>query len=952
MKKLLSLLLLIIAPLLIFGQSSFTNVGGTWTYNQNFNSLTTAGAWSNNSTLSGWYIEKNSAGAISSFALNTGSTTTAGLYSYGTASASDRSIGSYLTNAFAGSPGGVGYGLRIQNNTGGPINSITVAYTGEQWRKENSATAHKLTFAYKTGTNLTTVGATDLITGGFTAITSLDFTTPQASATTATALDGNLAANRVVISATTITFASPVASNEEILLKWFDVNDSGNDHTLTIDDLTITAGQSTSPSLSATPVSISGLNYTENNGPSAATSYNLSGTNLTPLDDNITITAPTNFEVSTTANGTFTDNLLVPYTGGALATTPIFVRLKAGLTTGSYGGVSTFVTNTGGGASSAANVAVTGTVNAPIGSFTPIGTARTLAQGTSVNIAGRVTVAQQFGGLQIFIQDITGGISVFKSTGNMVQENSLVIGDSVQVTGTLAAFNQLLQVNVTQINKVAATSFIPEPKVITSTQILDNEGQLVRINDVNIPSATFAAQTNYTFTPVQVRITQQTNTAGYTNPLVGTSVVAGTGYVIGIAGRFNTSAQLLARLTTDIVRTGDPAPGSTDADFDSESTLDVACWNIEWFGATGSGFGPTDEALQLQNAKTVIKTINADIYNVNEIANLTAFNTLVTELNNEGFAYSGICSSRLSNNDNVAGQRVCFLYKTALFSNVTTKHIFETLDDALDAASVPAVLNSFPDADKTRFWASGRLPFTLTADVNIPNTPSKRIMFIGVHGRANTGTTPAEALSRYNMRKFDVEALKDTLDAQFPTLPIVMMGDFNDDIDFTVATTAGVPNNQTSYIAYNNDPTKYNMNTRSLSDAGLKSTVGFSDMIDHIISSNELTTEYIANSARVSNAESYITSYGSTTSDHYPVMLRFNLAVNPCVTVLNLVSPADDYTSGTQIKQASSTNGKITATNAVTGTANATYQAKSVELNAGFKADSGTIFRAEIGGCN
>ncbi|MFY7908923.1 MAG: 3-coathanger stack domain-containing protein, partial [Emticicia sp.] len=265
---------------------------------------------------------------------------------------------------------------------------------------------------------------------------------------------------------------------------------------------------------------------------------------------------------------------------------------------------------------------------------------------------------------------------------------------------------------------------------------------------------------------------------------------------------------------------------------------------------------------------------------------------------------------------------------------------------------VPAVLNSFPDADKTRFWASGRLPFTLTADVNIPNTPSKRIMFIGVHGRANTGTTPAEALSRYNMRKFDVEALKDTLDAQFPTLPIVMMGDFNDDIDFTVATTAGVPNNQTSYIAYNNDPTKYNMNTRSLSDAGLKSTVGFSDMIDHIISSNELTTEYIANSARVSNAESYITSYGSTTSDHYPVMLRFNLAVNPCVTVLNLVSPVDDYTSGTQIKQASSTNGKITATNAVTGTANATYQAKSVELNAGFKADSGTIFRAEIGGCN
>jgi len=952
MKKNLSLLLFLVAPFILFGQSTFTNVGGTWTYNQDFNTLTTAGSWSNNSTISGWYIEKNSAGVISSFALNTGSSTTAGLYSYGSTAASDRAIGTYLSNAFAGNPGGIGYGLRITNNTGGPINTIPVAYTGEQWRKENNAAAHKLTFAYKTGTNLTTVGVTDLTTGGFTTVTALDFTSPQAAATAATALDGNAAANKTVFSAITITFTNPVASNEEILLKWFDINDSGNDHTLTIDDIIVTAGQSTSPALSATPASISGLNYAENSGPSAATSYNISGFNLTPVDDNITITAPTNFEVSTSSNGTFSDNLLIPYTGGALATTPIFVRLKAGLTTGNYGGASTFVTNAGGGASTS-NVAVTGTVNAAIGTFTPIGTARTFTQGTTVNIAGRVTVGQQFGGLQIFIQDITGGISVYQATGNMVQENSLVIGDSVQVTGTLAAFNQLLQVNVTQITKVAATPFIPAPKVITSTQILDNEGQLVRINDVNITAATFAAQTNYPFMPVQVRITQQTNTAGYTNPLIGTSVVAGTGYVIGIAGRFNTSAQLLARLTTDIVRTGDPAPGSTDADFDSESTLDVACWNIEWFGTTGSGFGPTDEALQLQNAKTVIKTINADIYNVNEISNLTAFNTLVSELNTDGFAYSGICSSRLSNNDNVTGQRVCFIYKTALFSNVTTKHIFETIDTALDGGSVPTVLNAYPDADKTRFWASGRLPFTLTADVNIPNSPSKRIMFIGIHGRANTGTTPAEALSRYNMRKFDVEALKDTLNAQFSTLPTVMMGDFNDDIDFTVATTAGVPNNQTSYVAYNNDPTRYNMNTRSLSDAGLKSTVGFSDMIDHIISSNELTTEYIANSARVSNAESYISSYGTTTSDHYPVMLRFNLASsNPCVTTLNLVSPADDYTSGTQIKQASSINGKITATNAVTETANATYQAKVVELNAGFKAYNGTIFKAEIGGCN
>jgi hypothetical protein len=74
---------------------------------------------------------------------------------------------------------------------------------------------------------------------------------------------------------------------------------------------------------------------------------------------------------------------------------------------------------------------------------------------------------------------------------------------------------------------------------------------------------------------------------------------------------------------------------------------------------------------------------------------------------------------------------------------------------------------------------------------------------------------------------------------------------------------------------------------------------------------------------------------------------------SPCPTNLALANPADNITSGNITKQASASNGKITATNFVTGAGTkATYQAKAVELNAGFKADSGTIFRAETGGCN
>ncbi len=75
----------------------------------------------------------------------------------------------------------------------------------------------------------------------------------------------------------------------------------------------------------------------------------------------------------------------------------------------------------------------------------------------------------------------------------------------------------------------------------------------------------------------------------------------------------------------------------------------------------------------------------------------------------------------------------------------------------------------------------------------------------------------------------------------------------------------------------------------------------------------------------------------------------------PCPQNLTLSStnvPSDDVNTGTLLKEASAANGTITATNKITGTANVTYQAKSIQLNEGFKADNGTVFLAQTGGCN
>ncbi len=77
-----------------------------------------------------------------------------------------------------------------------------------------------------------------------------------------------------------------------------------------------------------------------------------------------------------------------------------------------------------------------------------------------------------------------------------------------------------------------------------------------------------------------------------------------------------------------------------------------------------------------------------------------------------------------------------------------------------------------------------------------------------------------------------------------------------------------------------------------------------------------------------------------------------NMATIAITNLLTIASPIDDYSSGMVVKTASSINGKIIATNKVTGTANVIYSAKSIELNAGFKADNGTVFLAKVGGCN
>lgn len=111
-----------------------------------------------------------------------------------------------------------------------------MSYTGEQWRNSGNTTQHSLTFSYLVGVGLEGLNLQSDV--GWTAFAGLNFTGPVALSGAA-ALDGNASANRVDLSATLSGVS--LAPNQEIFLRWSDIDNTSADHGLAIDNFNVTA---------------------------------------------------------------------------------------------------------------------------------------------------------------------------------------------------------------------------------------------------------------------------------------------------------------------------------------------------------------------------------------------------------------------------------------------------------------------------------------------------------------------------------------------------------------------------------------------------------------------------------------------------------------------------------------------------------------------------------------
>lgn len=273
------------------------------------------------------------------------------------------------------------------------------------------------------------------------------------------------------------------------------------------------------------------------------------------------------------------------------------------------------------------------------------------------------------------------------------------------------------------------------------------------------------------------------------------------------------------------------------------SSLDFATWNIEWFGDTSNG--PANETLQLENVRDVILGSAIDIWGFQEVGDSSHWNSLESQLT----GYTGFLANESHVTDGPA-------YYSG-FSNTELKV------GILYNSSIATLLGARIILTQNDTDFAGRPPMEVKLRVTL-NGVTEDIVVIVLHAKCCTDD------ASWQRRVNASNALKSFLDTTYPTQKVFIIGDFNDDVDTSISVGKASP-----YQNFVDDAADYVFPTKALSDAGITSTVNYDDMIDHHLTTNEGNATYVANSAEVYRVDQYITNYGTTTSDHYPVLSRY-----------------------------------------------------------------------------
>lgn len=216
-------------------QYVYSTLGST--YAQDLNGLGTASAspaagelGAINAGLTGWSFSESGTGANTTITAGTGSSATGDTYNFGLAANSDRTLGGLRSGSVTPL-----FGFQFLNNTGSTISTLQIAFTGKTWRVGSAGRADRLDFQYS-------ANATSLTTGTWTDVDALDYGNPgQATGSGSVQHSAAISANITGLNLT---------AGALFFLRWVDVDASGADDGMGVDDFSLTAlGGQTSPTV-------------------------------------------------------------------------------------------------------------------------------------------------------------------------------------------------------------------------------------------------------------------------------------------------------------------------------------------------------------------------------------------------------------------------------------------------------------------------------------------------------------------------------------------------------------------------------------------------------------------------------------------------------------------------------------------------------------------------------
>jgi len=298
-------------PVNTVGGGGFTTIGGI-TYNIGnpfdfayplYTNLTgtPAGGLGLTTTMPGWYGECDGDTGGAQLGAADGSTTTGGIYSFGTTTGitQNRALGLIATST----SGATHFGLKLINETANNLNYIGLQFTGEFWKTGAKPKVMQFSYAVDPAGNNSTLSSSEILASSNNPVSNLTFSFSPPGVVGPT--NGTLPDNQTNLSVTNLALSSAWTPGSALWLIWSINDPTGSGEGYGIDNLSFAASSTadvslyipvTPPALMSTVYSTnSGLTFSFTNAPGASAEFTVRATtNLTaPLSDWVSLGYPT-----------------------------------------------------------------------------------------------------------------------------------------------------------------------------------------------------------------------------------------------------------------------------------------------------------------------------------------------------------------------------------------------------------------------------------------------------------------------------------------------------------------------------------------------------------------------------------------------------------------------------------------------------------------------------------